>query len=116
VLALGAGALGGFMVLFQKISTSAAGRAAFVGADRSARLLQAGLPRLPVDACPGQPVHRDLDLALSAVDPGSATLLQHGHAIRLIPSFNAPTSWFRSWAECFILGEPLHPLQWAACS
>ncbi len=111
-----AGTLGGFVILFQKISTSALGRAAafFHLGDSppdTARLsvIPVLLPLLHVFANP----YAAAWIALSLL---STLVLQlsysYGEAIRLIPSFNSAYILIPILGGVLIFREPLRPLQW----
>jgi len=116
LLAGGAGILGGFVILFQKISTSAIGRSSSFlhtsdSISRTASLLGTPLLRL---------VHvftNPYALAWIALSLLSTFVLQlsykHGEAIRLIPSFNSAYILIPILGGVLIFREPLHPLQWA---
>lgn len=106
LLALTAGALGGFMVLFQEISTTAQGMAASM------------LPRA-AEASPGwvralTNPYTAMWILLSLL---STFVLQvsyrHGAVIHLIPAFNGAYIVIPILTGVLILAEPLHPLQWA---
>jgi drug/metabolite transporter (DMT)-like permease len=116
LLAGSAGTLGGFVILFQKISTSALGQAsAFFHLSDSApgtsKLSE--FTRLPhllhVFANP----YAAAWIALSLL---STLVLQlsyrYGEAIRLIPSFNSAYIIIPILGGVLIFREPLHPLQW----
>jgi drug/metabolite transporter (DMT)-like permease len=118
LLAGSAGSLGGFVILFQKISTSAMGRAASILSHLHAS-----------DSATGAPVGHRLLLRLVHVFTNpyavawvglsllSTLLLQlsyrRGEAIRLIPPFNGAYILIPILGGVFIFREPLHPLQWA---
>jgi uncharacterized membrane protein len=115
LLALAAGALGGFMVLFQKLSTSVQGRAAsLVGAGWAggggAGWADATPAWVPVLVNP----YAALWIALSLL---STLVLQlsyrHGQAIRLIPLFNGAYILVPVLGAVFIMAERLHRLQLA---
>jgi len=117
LLAGGAGTLGGFVILFQKISTTAIGRSAsFLPASdsipRTASLLESPLlPRLVhVFANPYAAAWIVLSLLSTFVLQLS---YKHGEAIRLIPSFNSAYILIPIVGGVLIFREPLHPLQWA---
>jgi drug/metabolite transporter (DMT)-like permease len=118
LLAGGAGALGGFVILFQKISTSDLGRAAslfsrlrashadggiFFGHPLMVRLLHVFTNPFAV-AWIGLSLLSTLVLQLS---------YGRGEAIRLIPSFNGAYILIPIVGGVLIFREPLHPLQWA---
>jgi drug/metabolite transporter (DMT)-like permease len=116
LLAGSAGILGGFVILFQKISTSALGRAALFlhlgnSAPGTSRLSQITWLQhlLHVFANP----YAAAWIALSLL---STLVLQlsyrHGEAIRLIPSFNSAYIVIPILGGVLIFREPLHPLQW----
>jgi drug/metabolite transporter (DMT)-like permease len=116
LLAGSAGALGGFVILFQKISTSALGRAAslFSHLDASGSGPQVG-HRLPVRL-----VHvftNPFAVAWIGLSLVSTLVLQlsyrRGEAIRLIPPFNGTYILIPILGGVFIFREPLHPAQWA---
>jgi len=117
LLAGGAGTLGGFVILFQKISTSALGRAAsFLGTSdsipRTASLLETPLllRLVRVFANP----YAVAWIALSLLSTFVLQLsYKHGEAIRLIPSFNSAYILIPILGGVLIFREPLHPLQWA---
>jgi drug/metabolite transporter (DMT)-like permease len=117
LLAGGAGALGGFVILFQKISTSAMGRAAAFGslgrpASGTPSSLEASLLlRLAhVFANP----YAVAWVALSFLSTFALQFsYRHGEAIRLIPAFNGAYILMPILGGIFIFREPLHPLQWA---
>jgi drug/metabolite transporter (DMT)-like permease len=118
LLAGGAGAIGGFVILFQKISTSPMGRAAAFGS----------LGR-PASAVAPSPLEAPLLLRLAHVFANPYTVAwvalsflstfalqfsyRHGEAIRLIPAFNGAYILIPILGGIFIFREPLHPLQWA---
>jgi drug/metabolite transporter (DMT)-like permease len=117
LLAGGAGTLGGFVILFQKISTSSLGRAAVFfhlgdSTPGTSRLSQFTwlLHLLNVFANP----YAVAWIALSLL---STLVLQlsyrYGEAIRLIPSFNSAYILIPILGGVLIFREPLHPLQWA---
>jgi drug/metabolite transporter (DMT)-like permease len=117
LLAGGAGTLGGFVILFQKISTSALGRAAVFfqvndSGSGTARLLESPLLlRLAhVFANPYAVAWIGLSLLSTFVLQLS---YKHGEAIRLIPSFNSAYILMPILGGVLIFREPLHPLQWA---
>lgn len=110
LLAAGAGALGGLVILFQKVSTSPLGRASsFFRSGGAAPEASLALRLLHVFANP----YAMAWIALSLV---STLVLQlsyrHGHAIRLIPSFNSAYILIPILGGALIFREPLHPLQW----
>jgi len=116
LLAGGAGTLGGFVILFQKISTSALGRAASFlkttdSVSGTASLLETLLLRLiRVFANP----YAVAWIALSLLSTFVLQLsYKHGEAIRLIPSFNSAYILMPILGGVLIFREPLHPLQWA---
>ena len=119
LLAGGAGTLGGFVILFQKISTSALGRAAsFLKTNNSipstVSLLETLLLRLVyVFANPYAAAWIALSLLSTFVLQFS---YKHDEAIRLIPSFNSAYILIPILGGVLIFREPLYPLQWAGVS
>jgi uncharacterized membrane protein len=112
LLALAAGALGGFMVLFQKLSTSVQGRAASLfGADGGWAGGAGAIPAwVPVLVNPYAAVWIALSLLSTLVLQLS---YRHGQAIRLIPLFNGACILVPVLGAVFIMAERLHPLQLA---
>lgn len=116
LLAGGAGTLGGFVILFQKISTSAVGRdAAFLHfGDSGAAVLNPGQASLLLRLA--QVFANPYAVAWIAISLLSTLVLQfsykHGEAIRLIPSFNSAYILIPILGGAFIFREPLHPIQW----
>ncbi len=112
LLAMTAGALGGFMVLFQEISTTAQGRAASLAGHAGASATGAAAPPAWVQVLinPYAAVWVMLSLLSTLVLQLS---YRHGAAIRLIPSFNGAYILIPILGGVFILSEPLHLLQWA---
>ena len=110
VLALTGGVLGGFMILFQDISTTAQGRAASLirsGAAGGGAVAPGWVGVLvnPFAA---------MWVLLSLLSTFALQLsYRHGAAIRLIPSFNAAYILVPVLGAVFLLSQPLHPLQWA---
>jgi drug/metabolite transporter (DMT)-like permease len=117
LLAVSAGTLGGFVILFQKISTSTLGRAAVFfhlgdlapGTSRPSEFTWL-LNLLHVFANP----YAVAWIALSLLSTFVLQLsYRHGEAIRLIPSFNSAYILIPILGGVLIFREPLHPLQWA---
>jgi drug/metabolite transporter (DMT)-like permease len=117
LLAGSAGTVGGFVILFQKISTSALGQAAvFFHLGGSAR----GASRLSEITWLQHLLHvfaNPYAVAWIALSLLSTIVLQlsyrYGEAIRLIPSFNSAYIVIPILGGLLIFREPLHPLQWA---
>ena len=118
LLAAGAGALGGFVILFQKVSTSDLGRAASLfsrlRASSNERGILFGHPLLV------RLLHvftNPFAVAWIGLSLLSTLVLQlsygRGEAIRLIPSFNGAYILVPIVAGVLIFREPLHALQWA---
>jgi drug/metabolite transporter (DMT)-like permease len=116
LLAGSAGTLGGFVILFQKISTSVLGRAAvFFHLGNSAP----GTSRLSEIPWLQHLLHvfaNPYAVAWIALSLLSTLVLQlsyrYGEAIRLIPSFNSAYIVIPILGGVLIFREPLHPLQW----
>jgi drug/metabolite transporter (DMT)-like permease len=117
LLAGGAGTLGGFVILFQKISTSALGRAAsFIQASDSIPRTASPLD-IPLLLRLVHVFANPFAVAWITLSLLSTFVLQlsykHGEAIRLIPSFNSAYILIPILGGVLIFREPLHPLQWA---
>jgi drug/metabolite transporter (DMT)-like permease len=117
LLAGGAGTLGGFVILFQKISTSSLGRSAsFLKASDSisgtASLFETPLLLRLVHVFANP--YAAAWIALSLLSTFVLQLsYKHGEAIRLIPSFNSAYILIPILGGVLIFRELLHPLQWA---
>jgi drug/metabolite transporter (DMT)-like permease len=117
LLAGGAGTLGGFVILFQKISTSALGRAASFIQARDSIPRAASPLDIPLLLRLVHVFANPFAVAWIALSLISTFVLQlsyqHGEAIRLIPSFNSAYILIPILGGVLIFLEPLHPLQWA---
>ncbi|MBN1835689.1 MAG: DMT family transporter [Spirochaetales bacterium] len=102
------GALGGFVALFQKVSTTEHGRS---------RSLARGLEALPSQ--PGgvaETLSNPYALAWIVLSVLSMVVIQfayrRGNAIRIIPAFSANYVVFPILGGMVVFGETLHPFQW----
>ena len=117
LLAGSAGTLGGFVILFQKISTSAVGRATVFFHRGDSASVSTMLSKVPLLLHLFHVFANPYALAWIGLSLLSTFVLQlsyrHGEAIRLIPSFNSAYILIPILGGLLIFREPLHPLQWA---
>jgi drug/metabolite transporter (DMT)-like permease len=117
LLAGGAGALGGLVILFQKVSTSSLGRAtSFLHLHSAVSAAGGGLLKTPLPLRLLHALANPYTAAWIALSLLSTLVLQlsyqHGQAIRLIPSFNSAYILIPIIGGALIFREPLHPVQW----
>jgi drug/metabolite transporter (DMT)-like permease len=109
VIAGFAGTLGGFVALFQKVSTTEHGRSQSL-----ARALES-LPTAPANAA--ETLSSPYALAWIVLGVLSMLVLQFAYrkaaAIRIIPSFAANSVVVPILGGMLVFGDTLHPLQWA---
>ena len=107
VIAGFSGALGGFVALFQKVSTTEHGRS---------RSLARGLAAAPAGPAAAETLSNPYALAWIVLSVLSMLVIQfayrRGAAIRIIPAFSANFIVVPILGGVLVFGEVLHPLQW----
>jgi len=108
VIAGFSGTLGGFVALFQKLSTTEQGRSQSLARGLGSLQKQPGLV--------SETLSNPYTLAWIAIGMLSMVVLQfayrRGEAIRIIPSFSANYVVVPILGGMLVFGESLHPLQW----